>query len=116
MTEPTSISDENKNITYVFWEKSRVADPAYACQDIGALVAHLVTLAESSGIHDYDTILNFASIKASESWFEYSEKRNPGRAIVIKNNVLARIDRIIKDPRFCKIKINQFVGGAGVVR
>jgi hypothetical protein len=114
MTE--GITEEHKVQTFEFYLKAISPDPAYACQDIGKLVSHLQTLMELLGIHDYDIKLKVAAKNAKASWFAYTDEKNPGRAVAIKNMVLERLDPLIKDPRFCKFKVNQFVGGATVVR
>jgi hypothetical protein len=109
------ISDELKVQTFEFYLKAASPDPAYACQDIGKLVSHLQTIMDKDhlNIHDYDIILKVAAKNATSSWFVYSEEKNSGRAVLIKNMVLNRLDPLIKDPRFCKFKINQFVGSGG---
>ena len=110
------ISDELKVQTFEFYLKATSPDPAYACQDIGKLVSHLQTIMEMTGNHEYDIKLKVAAKNAKAAWFTYSEEKNPGRAVLIKNMVLERLDTLIKDPRYCKFKINQFVGGNANVR
>ena len=104
------ISDEIKMMTNELYLKSIMDDPAIACQNIMHLVTHLQGIMEQCGCKDYDMLLNYASIKAGESWYYYSNN-DRGRGVGIKNRVLGRIDFLVKDTRFSKYKLPSALAG-----
>jgi len=104
MMDASKVSDEMKMMTNELYHKSIFDDPAISCQNIIYLVTHLKGIMNQCGCTEYDITLKYAGIKAGEAWYFYSTN-NIGHGVGVKNQVLDRIDFLVKDPRFSKYKL-----------
>jgi hypothetical protein len=99
-----------KTDNWLFHVLARSDDPAIKCLNIRNLVSNLKTTMKLAENHDYDAVLNRATIGANRAWYEYSGLRNPGRAVQTANTVLEEVLVIVYDKRFATPETDSFKG------
>jgi hypothetical protein len=89
---------------------ARSDDPAIKCLNIGNLVTNLKTTMKLAGITEHDRLLESAGIGANRCWYEYSELKNPGRAVQTAKAVLEMVLFLVYDKRFATLQADSCVG------
>lgn len=102
---------EQREINGRLFDQAFSPDPAIACQAIGKLVLNLKITMKTAEDPTWPTILDRESIGANRAWFEYTEEKNPGRAMQTVRAVLTNIGELAYDKRFTTLQPDAFVGG-----
>ncbi len=103
---PESLKQRNSEL----YGLASSADPSIACQYIGKLITSLMTTMKYAEVTEYDRKLRYEMLGARRAWFEYSEERNPGKAMQTVNAVLTEIEELLFNEQFATTQSRAFHG------